>query len=128
MSCKVANVEDACVESDACTFGRLLELRPDTIVRDSFILVSPDECRGEKVTLGYTAVYPGCRTRGHEHEDREEAYFVVKGRGVAVVGDEEFEIREGDAFRIPFGKFHAVKNPHNISLEYVWVIVPRGAR
>ncbi len=126
LSCTVANVGDARVESDACTFGKLLELGPDAVLRDSFILVSPDEGQGEKVTLGYTTVYPGCRTRGHAHEDREEAYFVVKGRGAAIVGDEEIEIREGDAFRIPFGKFHAVRNPHSTSLEYVWVIVPRS--
>ena len=125
MSHEVVNLHNEAVDSDACSFELLLKTKPDAIVRDSFILVSPEKCGSESITMGYTVVYPGCRTRGHQHADREEAYLVVKGRGTAVVGEEEFDISEGTAFYIPFGKFHAVKNPHKMCLEYVWVVTPR---
>jgi mannose-6-phosphate isomerase-like protein (cupin superfamily) len=125
LSPKVVDLHVEAVDSDVCSFPTLLNAKPDAIVRDSFVLLSPEKGGSESITMGYTVVYPGCRTRGHQHADLEEAYFVVKGRGTAVVGEEEFEISQGSAFYVPFGKFHAVKNPYKTCLEYVWAIAPK---
>ncbi len=125
MPYKVLDVEQATLESETGTFASLVGSGQNPVVRDSFVLLRPGDDGAESLTMGYTVVYPGCRTRGHEHADREEAYYVVRGRGTAVLDKEEVEVREGMAFHIPFGKFHAMINPSKTCLEYVWVIVPK---
>lgn len=46
-----------------------------------------------------------------EHIDPyEEIYFILKGRGLMRVGNDEREIKEGDAVWIPAGDIHSLKN------------------
>ncbi|MBW2039964.1 MAG: cupin domain-containing protein, partial [Deltaproteobacteria bacterium] len=46
-----------------------------------------------------------------EHIDPvEEIYFILKGAGVMKVGEEEREVKEGDAIWIPAGATHSLKN------------------
>jgi mannose-6-phosphate isomerase-like protein (cupin superfamily) len=46
-----------------------------------------------------------------EHVDEvEEIYFILNGGGVMKVGDEEREVKEGDAIWIPAGDPHLLKN------------------
>ena len=125
MSHEVVNLHNEAVDSDACSFELLLKTKPDAIVRDSFILVSPEKCGSESITMGYTVVYRDVARAVISTRTGRKHTLVVKGRGTAVVGEEEFDISEGTAFYIPFGKFHAVKNPHKMCLEYVWVVTPR---
>lgn len=41
----------------------------------------------------------------HSHRDNEEIYFIVSGKGKAIVDEEEIELEEGDWLRIsPSGK------------------------
>ena len=52
-------------------------------------MVSPEQTASGRILSGYTIIYPGCRTRGHSHADREEVYYFIKGSGIMVVDDEE---------------------------------------
>ena len=46
-----------------------------------------------------------------EHVDEvEEIYFILNGGGIMKVGDEEREVKEGDAIWLPAGKPHALTN------------------
>jgi mannose-6-phosphate isomerase-like protein (cupin superfamily) len=71
--------------------------------------------------MGYTVVYPDGKTTGHAHEDREEVYFVIQGRGKMVVGESEYEIKTGDALYVPFGLFHVTYNTGILPLQLLWV-------
>jgi len=105
------------------TFPKLLDKKNDKVLRDSFILISPENSETEKLTAGFTAVYPGCSTGGHSHREYEEIYFITKGKGIAQIGEEKFDIVAGDCFHIPYGgSFHRVFNPNNENLEYYWVL------
>ncbi|MFQ6067487.1 MAG: cupin domain-containing protein, partial [bacterium] len=71
--------------------------------------------------MGYTAVYPEGRTTGHSHNDLEEVYFVICGQGKIVVGEEEFPIKEGDAFYVSPGLYHVTYNTGILPLRILWV-------
>ncbi len=67
------------VETGGSSFASLLRQDGDEIRRDVFNLVLPHDTEGGILHAGYTIVYPGCRTKGHQHPDREEVYYFVRG-------------------------------------------------
>jgi mannose-6-phosphate isomerase-like protein (cupin superfamily) len=75
----------------------------------------------KRLTMGYTTIYPTGSTTGHTHEDMEETYFVISGKGVMVVGEDEFEIEQGDALYVPPGEFHTTYQRGNMPLVVLWV-------
>ena len=46
------------------------------------------------------------------HDD-QEGFIVLKGSGMALIGDEEFAIEEGTAFIAPKGTPHTIKSNSN---------------
>ncbi len=59
--------------------------------------------------FAYAWVPPGNKLE--EHIDPvEEIYFILAGGGLMRVGDEEREVKEGDAIWIPAGDIHSLKN------------------
>jgi mannose-6-phosphate isomerase-like protein (cupin superfamily) len=107
--------------------GTLLDLfAPGEALRDSYTVFTPE---GDYLlTLGYTVVYPGCTTRGHEHDDIEEVYFLTSGEGEIVVDAHVEQVRAGDGVRIPFGSFHQARNTAVEPLTYCWVTRRRANR
>lgn len=63
----------------------------------------------------------------HAHKANEEIYFVISGRGRAVVDGDEIELKEGDWIRIaPAGKrqfFAAADSP----ISYICIQVKAGS-
>jgi mannose-6-phosphate isomerase-like protein (cupin superfamily) len=54
------------------------------------------------------------------HED-QEGFYVISGRGIAKVGDEEFPIRPGTAFIAHKGVPHSVKkSPGSMPVKVLW--------
>jgi quercetin dioxygenase-like cupin family protein len=47
----------------------------------------------------------------HTHEGSDKIYFVVKGKGLFQVGQEERELSEGEIAMAPSGQRHGVRNP-----------------
>ena len=57
-----------------------------------------------------------------EHIDPvEEIYFILQGGGLMKVGDEEREVREGDAIWIPVGEPHSLENTRD-SMAVILVV------
>ncbi|MBE3580995.1 MAG: cupin domain-containing protein [Thermoanaerobacteraceae bacterium] len=115
------NIHDCTPDSGLNTFETLLRLKENNIVRDTFILFSPENAT-RRLKVGYTVVYPKCRTNGHSHANEEEIYLVTWGRGLAQVGEEKFIVSAGDCFYVAPGLFHSVENCTNEPLHYVWAI------
>jgi len=46
-------------------------------------------------------IQPGGTNQIHVHDDIEQVYIVLRGRGVVQVGDEKAEVRAGDAIFLP---------------------------
>jgi len=121
---KVRNIENVKPEPSDHLFLNLLSKKENNVLRDSFIFISPDNSSTETLVAGYTIVYPGCRTSGHDHIQYEEIYHIVKGKGIMTIDGREFEVKAGDTFLVPFGLYHTTSNPNAEPLEYFWVLSP----
>ncbi|KYH42808.1 MAG: cupin domain-containing protein [Candidatus Bathyarchaeota archaeon B63] len=55
-------------------------------------------------------VQPGGTNQIHVHEDVEQVYIVLRGRGTVQVGDEKAEVKAGDAVFLPAKVPHGFVN------------------
>ena len=46
----------------------------------------------------------------HKHEDMEELYFIVAGKGIMTLDREEKEVKAGDLVFIRLGSLHGLRN------------------
>ena len=99
----------------------ILKKRESEILRDTYYLIDPERSPSENLTMGHTIIYPTGKTTGHAHDDMEEVYYILTGEGKMVVGDDEFTIKAGDAFYVPFGEFHVTYNTGIQPMSILWV-------
>ena len=83
---------------------------------------------GSTTTLFWAKFMPGAVHKKHRHENCEELYYVVRGRGLAGAGADRAEVRGGHVHYIPRGVEHFM---HNLSrtepLEVIGVYVGAGS-
>jgi uncharacterized cupin superfamily protein len=84
--------------------------------------VSLSEATGlQSVGLHLLRIAPGKESFVyHSHQTEEEFLFILSGRGIAEVGDEEYEVGPGDflGFRAP-SVAHHLRNPFDEELVYL---------
>ncbi|MFW6280563.1 MAG: cupin domain-containing protein [Halanaerobium sp.] len=95
--------------------------RDSEILRDTYYLIDPEECESRGLKMGHTTIYPTGSTTGHSHDDMEETYFFISGKGTMVVGDDEFDVEAGDALYVPPGEYHTTYQRGNLPLRMIWV-------
>lgn len=89
-------------------------------------LATADTCGTQHHVFGHTLFPPvregASRHALHRHPHAEEVEYIVRGRGRAVSGDEEFEVTEGDIIFVPQGERHALENVDpDQPLEVLWI-------
>src|SRR5579875_2486042 len=62
------------------------------------------------VSLAHATVAPGAATRWHRLQSTDEIYFILSGRGLMSVGDQQREVLPGDAVWIPAGVAQRIRN------------------
>ncbi len=120
MKC-VVNIEEMKPDEDQRSLRSAVKNRESEILRDTYYLIDPEKSPSENLTMGHTIIYPTGKTTGHAHDDMEELYYILSGQGKMVVGDDEFPIKAGDAFYVPFGEFHVTHNTGIQPLSILWV-------
>ena len=55
----------------------------------------------------------GCTTNLHIHEQGDELFYVVSGRGTATLGDKTEAIEPGDVILVAQSAVHRIENPDN---------------
>lgn len=92
--------------------ARLSEREPFVTKDGSTIreLAHPEWSAAGNQSLAEATVPPGGRTDEHYHPRSEEIYHFVAGAGRMRLGDEEAEVRAGDAVVIPPGVPHKLFN------------------
>jgi len=60
----------------------------------------------ERHVVGLTVFQPGARHRPHRHPHAEEAQYLIKGQGLARVGDVDIEQSAGDTVFVPRNEWH----------------------
>jgi len=70
-----------------------------------------------------------CESVPTTHNDIQEIFYIVSGKGVFKAGNEERNIREGDGIVVPPGITHSLKNELDEALEFIIAVVsmPEGA-
>ena len=85
----------------------------------SLLLVGPDEVYGrhdlgnfssERLAIAIDTYDVGGHTNTHEHSEMEQAYYVISGRAMIWVGDEEIEVGPGGSAYIPLHTTHGFRN------------------
>jgi len=119
----VKNIQDFLPDLDSRSLRDRVKNRDNVVLRDTYYLINPEDkgCESRRLTLGHTIIYPTGTTTGHSHDDMEEVYYVVMGKGTMVVGEDEYEIEQGDALYVSPGVFHTTKQVGNLPLIVVWV-------
>jgi mannose-6-phosphate isomerase-like protein (cupin superfamily) len=64
----------------------------------------------EDLNLSFTELKPGKSTTGHSHEEADEVYMFISGKGEMEIGEKKEKVKKGDVFLIPEGYFHRVRN------------------
>lgn len=119
----VQRAADMKVEKSSSGFAALLREKGDEVRRDVFLTLAPEQTTSGRLQVGYTVVYPGCTTRGHEHADREEVYYFTRGSGVMIVDGAEYQVMAGDTLYIKPGPFHTTRNTTGFPLEFLWMTI-----
>ena len=77
--------------------------------------------RGPKIDWGVLRFHPGEKLGAHFHERVEETFYFTKGAPLMQIGDREFRVRPGDAFRIDPSERHEIINDTNEDVEAVFI-------
>ncbi len=93
----VTNVETA----------KLTTSRDGAIVRT---LVHPKLHGNENQSLAMAELPPGARTELHRHQQGEEVYYILQGRGIITVGQETQEVVPGDCICVHPGRAHRLES------------------
>lgn len=117
------NASEQKMASDGKSFNAVLKSLQSNTLRDPYILLDWGDSKGGHFQAGYSIIYPGCRSGGHEHSDLEEIYHVISGQGVMHIGDQEFKVCPGDTWVVPINHQHWTDNPGNLPLEMFWTVV-----
>lgn len=73
----------------------------------------------ESLVLSMTVLHRGKSTTGHSHDETEEIYLFIGGRGQIQLDDEKQDIAGGDIVTIPRGVFHRVSNRGNDDFTFL---------
>jgi mannose-6-phosphate isomerase-like protein (cupin superfamily) len=117
----VVNIEDMKPDEDKRSLRYAVKGRESEILRDTYFLIDPENSPSRNLKMGHTTVYPTGKTTGHTHDDMEEVYFVISGKGRMVIGEDDFPIQTGDALYVPFGEYHETYNMGIEPLKLLWV-------
>jgi mannose-6-phosphate isomerase-like protein (cupin superfamily) len=117
----LVNIDDKAPDVDKRSLRHVVKDRDDETFRDTYFLIDPEDSPSRNLKMGHTIIYPTGKTTGHAHEDMEEVYYILSGKGKMVVGDDEFPVQVGDAFYVPFGEYHVTYNTGNQPLAILWV-------
>ena len=82
---------------------------------------TPQEARCLKAITYVSLAWlqPGLSYEPHKHEDHEEVYYIIKGRGKIRVGKDIKEFRDGDVIYIPEGEIHEIINDSDEMVEFL---------
>jgi mannose-6-phosphate isomerase-like protein (cupin superfamily) len=83
---------------------------------------------GSHLYAGLNCFLPGQEHRSHVHPDQDKMYFVLEGRGLAAVGEEQSEVGPGELVLAPAGVPHGMKNTGDGNLVVLVVFAPPPAK
>jgi len=87
-------------------------------------LVTPENMGARHLWLGTSTVDPGFTSNAHAHEDQEEIFYCVSGKGRIKVDDEEAPLEPGVTVYVPPKAVHQLINDGDEKLKVVSAVAP----
>lgn len=81
-----------------------------------------DELKGNSRLCATITLEPGCSVGTHAHENEEEVYYILRGKGRVIDDGEPIEVNVGDAILTRDGASHSIENIGDETLEFMAVI------
>ena len=83
---------------------------------------------GSTTTLFWATFNPGAVHKKHRHDNCDEVYYVIRGRGLAGAGSDRAEVRGGHFHYIPKGTEHFLYNLSKTEpLEVIGIYINAGS-
>ena len=73
-------------------------------------LVKVGDLQSKVQTVNYAWLEPGEYFSPHKHDDCEELYFFLEGKGEMKINDKTFEVKKNDFVVVEKGEWHSLKN------------------
>lgn len=94
----------------------------DLIGASRIILVDEETVGAEDITFGFSRYEPKTAIhKKHSHGEAEELMYIISGRAVGGVNDQEFELEPGDTVWVPRGAVHWIYNPYDEPCEFIFI-------
>jgi mannose-6-phosphate isomerase-like protein (cupin superfamily) len=77
-----------------------------------------------RMSLAMETLRPGQHTVPHWHEELEEIYYILQGRGRMAIADEVRDVSVGDAVLIPLRAVHCLHNTGDQDLVLLCPVSP----
>lgn len=100
---------------------RIDEIEEKRISNKEKVKVLIDKNIGKNILSSMIILEPGGIVESHKHENEEQIYITLKGKGIVKIDDEEKEVGPNNIIHIPIGAEHSVKNNSNENFVYIWV-------
>jgi mannose-6-phosphate isomerase-like protein (cupin superfamily) len=84
----------------------------------SYLLIGNKNIENTKISIQISYVPIDSMQPIHNHT-AEQCYYIIKGKGLMVIEDEQEIVNVGDAIHIPSNKKHGIKNIGTEILEYL---------
>ena len=86
------------------------------------ILVDEQTVNANEITFGHSKYEPKTSMhKKHTHPNAEEIMYMLSGRGLAGVNDEETVVGSGDTIWVPKGAVHWFSNPFDEPCEFIFI-------
>ena len=90
-------------------------------IRDTDVYSVHDLEYLNNLNVSMTILHPGKVTMGHSHENCDEVYVVMDGKGELQMDDRKFEVDTGDIVLIKGGVFHKTINTSGEDLVFLTI-------
>jgi len=81
-------------------------------------LVKVGELKSKVQTVNYAWLEPNQSFSPHKHDDCEELYFFLEGKGKMIINDKIFEVKKNDFIVVEIGEWHSLKNTSSEKLIF----------
>lgn len=82
-------------------------------------LIKAGELKSKVQTVNYAWLEAGESFTPHKHDDCEEIYFFLQGKGLMRINKKEFVVKKGDFVVVEVGEWHSLKNHSNRRLIFL---------
>jgi len=76
-----------------------------------------------RLNVTHVSVRPDDEVPSHTHQDEDQVYFVVSGRGFVELDGVRTDVSAGSSVLIPLGTEHRIRNTGTDQLDYVFFVV-----